>query len=117
MHSCTIFVSIVPSEPLNLRYVNVTAASIRVFWDPPAERNGLLVNYVLEYYLEMSTELPDVLNDIQLGMEQEGVLIEQLMEYDRYTVRVAARTDKGRGNFSRPLNVLTDEHGTYIYTV
>ena len=40
-----------------------------------------------------------------------GVVLEPLMEYHVYVVTVAASTDKGFGNYSLPLDVLTDEHG------
>ena len=99
----------VPSEPLNLRYVNISAISIRVFWDPPAERNGVLQNYTLMYE-EFGTGRM-VFIDIPPDNESEGVVVEPLMEYHMYSVRVAASTDEGFGPYSSPLEVLTDEHG------
>lgn len=107
--------SVVPSEPLNLRYENVTAASIRVFWEPPAERNGILLNYNL-MYIEVATGREVELSDIAPGNESDGYLVGELMEYDVYAVRVAASTDKGFGNYSSSLEVLTDEHGMCVYT-
>ena len=117
MYTC-IFSSLfllVPSEPRNLSYVNVSASSIRVSWDPPLEKNGIILSYTLEY-TELLTNTTTYI-DILPGSEQERVhvLIEQLMEYDEYTVRVAASTDKGPGSFSRTLNVLTAEHGMCIH--
>ena len=105
-----------PSEPLNLTYENVSAISIRVFWDPPAERNGILENYTLMYE-EFGTGQVVTVSDIPPGSESEGVVVEPLMEYHMYSVRVAASTDKGFGPYSNPLEVLTDEHGTYIICV
>ena len=99
----------VPSEPLNLQYMNISAISIRVFWDPPAEGNGVLQNYRL-IYKEFGTgqvvEIP-----IPPGNESDGVVVEPLMEYHMYLVKVAASTDKGFGPNSTQLEVLTDEHG------
>ena len=37
--------------------------------------------------------------------------------YTNYTVRVAAYTIKGLGNFSEPRRVITDEDGTYDYFI
>ena len=99
----------VPSEPLNLRYMNISATSIRVFWDPPAERNGVLQNYRLMYE-EFGTGLM-VFIDIPPGNESEGVVVEPLMEYHMYLMRVAASTDKGFSLYGSPLEVLTDEYG------
>ena len=115
MYFSSLYFYIVPSEPRNLSYVNVTASSIRVFWDPPLEKNGIILSYTLEYE-ELVTGMTFVIH-IPPGSEQERVhvLIEQLMEYDEYEVRVVASTDKGPGNYSRTLNVLTAEHGTYVH--
>lgn len=102
---------VVPSEPLNLTYKNVTADSIKVFWSQPAQPNGILLTYRLTY-IEAGTEREELISDITPGREVEGVLVGQLMEYHEYTVYVAASTDKGFGNNSLPLMVLTHEHGT-----
>ena len=83
-----------------------------MLWDPPTNRNGLLENYKLEYE-EFGTGLVVVVADIPPGSEGEGFVVEPLMEYHMYTVRVAASTDKGFGPYSSPLEVVTDEHGTH----
>ena len=61
--------------------------------------------------MEAVTERTVMIPDILPGSESEGLLIEPLMEYHEYVMRVAASTDKGFGDYSEPLNVLTDEHG------
>ena len=91
--------------------MNITAIKIRVFWDPPKKKHGILENYKLMYE-EFSTGLVVELADIPPGNESEGFVVEPLMEYHMYSVRVAASTDKGFGPYSSPLEVLTDEHGT-----
>ena len=101
----------VPSVPLNLSYVNVTASSIRLFWDAPNQPNGILLSYRVTY-TEEGTERVVTVDDIDPGRESECLLVEPLMEYHGYEVVVAASTDKGFGNYSLPLNVLTEEHGT-----
>ena len=118
---CILNLHTVPSEPLNLRYVNISAISIRVFWDPPAERNGVLQNYTLMHE-EFGTGRMVFIN-IPPGNESEGVVVEPLMEYHMYSVRVAASTDEGFGPYSSPLEVLTDEHSmdynilNFVYTL
>ena len=101
-----------PSEPVNLRYENVTATSIRLFWDPPLEPNGIL-QYYRVMYVEAVTGRTVTIPDILPGSENTGLLIEPLMEYHEYVMTVAASTDKGFGNYSDPLDVLTDEHGMW----
>ena len=44
------------------------------------------------------------------GIETPPQMIDELMEYEEYVVVVAARTNRGVGNYSDPLNVLTLEH-------
>ena len=88
-------------------YENITADSIRVYWDPPAESNGVLESYRL-MYTEVITNTTSVITDI----EPQNTLVTPLMEYEMYIVRVAASTDKGFGAYSDPLDVLTAEHGT-----
>ena len=88
-------------------YENITADSIRVYWDPPAENNGVLESYRL-MYTEVITNTTSVITDI----EPQNTLVTPLMEYEIYIVRVAASTDKGFGAYSDPLDVLTAEHGT-----
>ena len=106
----------VPSEPINLRYENISASSIRLFWDPPPEPNGVLQSYRVTY-VESGTERTVMESDIEPGNETSGFVVEPLMEYHEYLVTVAARTDQGFGDESLPLDVLTEEHGIlYIHT-
>ena len=106
----------VPSEPVSLRYENVTASSIRLFWDPPLQPNGVILDYRV-MYIEAVTDITVTMSGIDPMSRTSGLLIDPLMEYHYYDVRVAARTDKGFGNYSQPLTVLTNEHGTNIQCV
>lgn len=60
-------------------------------------------------YEEFGTRIVVVVEDIPPGSENEGVLVQPLMEYHMYLMKVAASTDRGFGNYSIPLEVLTDE--------
>ena len=97
--------SLVPSAPLNVTYENLTATSIRVSWSTPAEPNGIIDNYTIEY-TDLSTNEMLSIDSITSTF----VNITGLMEYQQYTIVVYAYTDKGRGNGSDPLVVLTAEH-------
>ena len=79
------------------------------------EPNGALESYKL-MYVEAETERVVIVDDIAPEVVSEGYLVEPLLEYHRYVMMVAASTDKGFGNYSLPLNVLTDEHGTSLNT-
>ena len=83
----------------------MSAVSIRVYWEPPEQPNGIIESYTLN------------ITDIDTGntrvfdiIERPSQMIDELMEYEAYVVVVAARTNRGVGNYSDPLNVLTLEH-------
>ena len=97
--------SLVPSAPLNVTYENLTATSIHVYWFTPAEPNGIIDNYTVEY-----TNIPTNETLCRDGIVPTFVNITGLMEYQPYTVVVYAYTDNGRGEGSDPLMVLTAEH-------
>jgi len=86
-------------------YQNLTATSIHVFWSPPAEPNGIIDNYTVEYM-----ELPTGENFTKEGIRATMADLTGLMEYERYIVVVYAFTDKGRGEGSDQLMVRTLEH-------
>ena len=88
-----------------MTYENLTATSIRVSWSAPAEPNGIIDNYTVEYTDLSTNEMVSI-----DGILSTFVNITGLMEYQQYTIIVYAYTDKGRGNGSDPLMVLTAEH-------
>ena len=99
-----------PSMPLNLRYENISAVSIRVFWDAPDQPNGVIEEYRLDI-TEVVTGIPrSTTSEPQSDFDNE-LVIDSLLEYERYTVVVTAATNRGFGNSSAPLEVLTLEHG------
>jgi len=46
---------LVPSKPGDIRFWNVTYASLDVEWDPPTTPNGRIINYELSYIEENPT--------------------------------------------------------------
>ena len=103
-----------PSEPVNLSYENVTASSITLSWEPPLEPNGVILQYRVTYVEAVTNRTVTIQNLDPAILGNTSLLIEDLMEYHYYEMRVAARTDKGFGNYSAPLTVLTDEHGKCV---
>ena len=95
----------VPSAPLNLMYRNISATSIEVSWSLPAEPNGNIDSYIL-MYTEQAMNITIVITEIM----ELSYNLTQLLEYERYTIVIAAMTDKGPGPYSETLDVLTEEH-------
>lgn len=38
-----------PSSPTNLRFIDITMNSLKVLWDPPKQRNGDIIGYIVTY--------------------------------------------------------------------
>jgi len=56
---------LVPSKPGDIRFWNVTYASLDVEWDPPTTPNGRIINYELSYIEENPTSM---LGKYNIGM-------------------------------------------------
>ena len=108
LHSPTISV---PSAPLDLSYRNITPNSINVTWSPPANPNGIIDNYTLQY---MAVTMGTVtMGNITVITEitRQLQLLDDLIPFRRYEVMVFALTDKGAGPVSVTLDVFTLEDG------
>ena len=99
------FVFLAPSNmPSNFIVDIINSTEIRVSWQPPSPpHNGIINNYVL--FVNISDEL----NMINSNDTQE--LITGLTPNTLYYISVAAETVGGRGPFTTPLPVMTNESG------
>ena len=104
------FVSAVPSEPLNLIPMTITARSFVVTWSPPSDLNAPEINYTLQLTGPNSNVM-----DFP-GIRAEMRLLEDLMPFTNYTVVVIAVSEKGPGPGSKTLTVMTleDSECTYL---
>ena len=96
--------SAVPSQPLNLVFMDVTSQSFRISWSPPSDLNAPDVNYTLL----LITEAPRAMNTIT-GIVNETYLFEALRPFTNYTVVIFAVSEKGPGLGSDPIRVMTPE--------
>ena len=92
---------------------NTSSRSLRVTWDlVPAEwRFGIVLGYhvIITDTRDGHEYIDDVKVSVNRSLERSS-----LERYTNYTVKVAAYTIKGVGNFSEPIRVLTDEDGKYF---
>ncbi len=72
----------------------------------PDAPNGLIDNYTI-VYVEVRTNMQ---RSVTAGVIPTMFNLTGLMEYERYEVTVTASTDKGPGDQSDTLDVLTEEH-------
>ena len=97
-------ISLVPTPPLNLRYRNISSSSIELSWDPPNSFRGPNEGYQV-MYTRVETGYTQTMSDIT----STSVNITDLQIYEEYTITVVALSDKGIGETSVPLTVITDE--------
>ena len=106
------YVTVPLHPPLNVQTYNTSSRSLRVTWDlVPAEwRFGIVLGYhvIITDTRDGQEYLNDVKANANRSLERAG-----FERYTNYTVKVAAYTIKGTGNFSEAIRVLTDEDGTY----
>jgi len=87
-----------------------------VTWDPPAERNGIILSYTIYYFIQSMENIPDVSITSQLDYQQvlsnetTAVLV-NLTPYSFYGCLVTANTSVGEGNSSLIRYNITDESG------
>ena len=95
---------------MDVSYANLSSSSVRLTWQPPAQPNGDILSYSVDYSgpaeFGGASEIRPI-SDISNTM----VDILGLVPYTEYSVVVFAFTDKGRGSASDQLTVLTDQDG------
>ena len=82
------------------------STSFTVTWLPPANPNGIIDNYTLEY-----TDNTMGMTTTETGITTERQALVDLRPFRLYQVTVYALTDKGPGPGSVPLDVTTLEDG------
>lgn len=100
---------LVPSHPpVNITATNTSSTSLLVQWNPvPSQhRNGIIRGYQVTYW--KSGDDPAINQSLITSCSQK-VEIRGLKTFTRYGVVVAAFTRKGLGNFSQPIEEITDE--------
>ena len=100
--------SVVPSAPpMNLSLVHCDSWSIVVEWKPVpvGYKNGLLKGYRLVYRVKDSENSMSMADD---SIYSKNIAVLSGLEFDTlYSIRVAAFTNAGSGNFSEAIEVKT----------
>ena len=91
--------------------VSTTATSITITWQPlpPCEQNGVITNYTIAYRMEGETDMS--FNEIVVDAPNRMHVVESLTPYTNYTIKMAASTSVGRGNFGPEMTAQTNESG------
>ena len=86
--------------------VNTTATSIVVTWQslPPCDRNGVITNYTIAYKMEGGSFI-----EIVVDAANRTTVVTPLTPFTSYTIKMAASTSVGRGEFGQVVTVQTNE--------
>ena len=105
---CIVSISVVPrAPPMNLSLVHSDSWSIVVEWKPVpvGYENGIIKGYRLVYRVNDSENSVSMTDD---SMYSENIAVLHGLESDTlYSIRVAAFTNAGSGNFSELIEVRT----------
>ena len=93
----------------------VTATSITITWQPlpPCEQNGDITNYTIAYRMEGETDMS--FNESVVDAPNLMYVVESLTPYTNYTIKMAASTSVGRGDFGPNVIVQTNESGKTLH--
>ena len=100
--------------PINVTAYNTSSTSIKVTWQPipPDHVNGILLGYHVIY--RRINKFGDNISMVTVNGTVLHTELTGLGKYKLYSIQVAGRTLVGLGNFSDPVNVRTDQDGTYF---
>ena len=93
-----------------------SSTSLRLVWKPPPEnkQNGIISYYKIFYVAKTRSDSEATVIEIKNPSAREFV-IDELMKWADYRIWMLAGTSVGDGPKSSPLDVKTDEDGTYKY--
>ena len=88
--------------------VNTTATSIVVTWQslPTCDENGFIINYTIAYKMEGGSFI-----EVAVDAANRTAVVTPLTPFTNYTIKMAASTSVGRGEFGLEEKVRTDESG------
>lgn len=96
-------------SPDNLRAHNTSSTSLLVSWGKV--RHGYVHGILLGYRLQYKTTSKLQYVTLVMGRVSSQTLLEGLMKYTDYKIRISAFTRIGDGPNSRTITVRTDEDG------
>ena len=107
--SLSFFCNLVPSAPPhNVTVTALSSSSLSIRWSPvpTMHRNGKIIGYSIVLY----DELMNTSKHIMIGGENEELYFD-VKKYYNYSIRVAANTSVGRGEYSSWIKIRTLEDG------
>ena len=89
--------------------VSTTATSITLTWQPlpTCDENGNITNYTIAYRMEGGMDMS--FNETVVDAASRTAVVTSLTPYTNYTIKMAASTSVGRGEFGPNVTVQTNE--------
>lgn len=79
-----------PGPPINLRFSDITMSSLKMLWDPPKKRNGIIKDYTVTY--ETAEENKRFSKQVKQSVSDTSLMISSLEEQVTYVFTVRAQT-------------------------
>ena len=110
MYACYFYTAPSGAPLFNNIMPNKTSTTLDLEWEPPLRqhRNGIIIRYSLQIR-NVATGNVSVLNNIH----STNTTVRQLLPYTTYEYQIAAYTSVGRGPFTSPLSIQTNQDGKY----
>ena len=99
----------VPSAAPEFSTTAVTATSITITWQPLplCKQNGVITNYTIDYRMEGGMDMS--FSESVVDAANRMHVVDSLTPYTNYTIKMAASTSVGRGQFGPEMTVQTNE--------
>lgn len=105
---------VVPEQPRNLRGKAVSPSSVQLTWDSPETLTGTAGDEIDRYELYYNDTVGGRNVHVTIDPPVTSYLIDDLAPNTDYTVKVAARSERGEGAPTPPITVRTLEGGLFI---
>jgi len=100
------------APPQNVTTLVINSTSISVFWNPPPfdDQNGVITSYRVIVTNQNTTVASATINSTSF-------VVNNLQEFQQYSIEVAAMTAVGIGPFSNPISDQTLEDGELVILI
>ena len=103
-----------PAAAPLLNITSITATNVTIAWESllPCQENGVITSYTIAYRMEGGVDM--TFTELVVPAASRTATLPRLTPYTNYTIKMAASTSAGRGEFGPEVAVLTSEAGMYI---
>jgi len=97
--------------PSNFKAIPANPKEIVLTWQPPLDRNGVILNYIVHF----KAEHDDYERKLVIASHAKRYRVQELQVKMKYTFWMAAVTSKGVGNSTKRITAVTAKHGLFMF--